>query len=223
MSGPSEHVSIADREIAARKRRDEALAILASLPATAVAEAPICLGDPDVTLFFAVAYGRMHPADALALCRKRFGDDRTPCRSAVSRLWRRLGAVAAYQDRFGDDEALAAAADRRAEGQAEALRHRMAASQSNASAADGAAADCDGLSFEDVEARIADHSLPRPTVRQLSAYMRERRRRQEAELAGGIPVTWPIRKVTHPAHSSAETSSDIPAGLAPTSDASRSP
>lgn len=114
MSGPSEHVSIADREIAARKRRDEALAILASLPATAVAEAPICLGDPDVTLFFAVAYGRMHPADARNLCRKRFGDDRTPSRAALSRFWRRLGVLAAYQDKFGGDEVLAAEADLRA-------------------------------------------------------------------------------------------------------------
>ena len=32
MSGPSEFVGIADREIAARKRRDEAQAILDSLP-----------------------------------------------------------------------------------------------------------------------------------------------------------------------------------------------
>lgn len=107
MSGPSEFVSIADREIAARKRRDEAQAILDSLPA-------VSTGKPD----------------------------------------------------------------------------------------------CDGLSFEEVKARIADHSLPRPTLPQLDTYMRERQRQLNAKPAGGILVSRLVRDVIRPDR----TEPDAPSG-----------
>lgn len=51
--------------------------------------------------------------------------------------------------------------------------------------------DCGGLTFAEVEARINDHTLPRPTVPQLTAFMRERRRRLDAKFKG-IPL------VSHP-------------------------
>lgn len=110
MSGPSEFVGIADREIEARKRRDEAQAILDSLPAGPADGAPI-IADAPVLFFFTLAYGRVHPEDARDLCRQHFGEDRTPLKSTVSRLWMRLDQAGLVLNRVASDAGLCVQAE----------------------------------------------------------------------------------------------------------------